>query len=310
VTRRGILLFLSAALATACGGRSDLATSLSPGQERDCGAPWLLFTWIPVSAPDTSGSRIYAERADGTEGHVLALPHPDAAYPSATPDGTGLLYADASLDQLYLYDFAGKTERQLATMGVVGFGSVSPDGQTVVYGDGNDLFVVGVDGPPDDVTLVPGYDLPTGAAGYPVFLPDSQTVVFGAGGEVESIRIDGSGMTTLLSDEAIETFPNPALSPDREELAAVVSCDGVTYEVRTYPLASLPAPCETGKVATEVSGSPVYYDLAWGPTGLIAYSGGVEVFVVSASGGAPADFSGVMTEADEPTWVSGCVALP
>src|SRR5580692_1309402 len=105
-------LFLSAALATACGGRSDLASSLSPGPPRDCGAPWLLFTWIPATADDTTSSRIYAERADHTGGHALALPHPDAEYPSATPDGTGLLYADASMEHLFLYDFAGETERE------------------------------------------------------------------------------------------------------------------------------------------------------------------------------------------------------
>ncbi len=313
---RACALLLLAALTAGCGARSDLS-SVAPVNDEDCGAPWLLFTLIS-SNPDGSASfHVYARRADGTGGHTLALPQPEAQYPSATPDGASLLYADGTLDHLYLDDLAAGTEQQLATTGTVGFGSLSPDGQTVVYGDGNDLLVVGVDGPPDDVLLVNADTTSTGAAGYPVFTGDPETVVFAAGGIVQSIQTDGSDRTTLLSDEAIETFPNPALSPDRQELAAVVSCDGVTYEVRVYPLASLPAPCDAGTVVTQVSGAPAYYDLAWGPTGLIAYSGGLDVFLVSASGGAPTNFTadltgtmGMTASASEPTWLPGCARLP
>jgi len=283
------------------------------GDAADCGAPWVLFTLLKESGT-ASTTGIYARRADGSDGHLLALPQAEASYPSTTPDGTALLYAGPSVESLFLYAFAGGTSRPLDTMGKTGFGSVSPDGQTVVYGDGNDLWVVGASGSPAQHLLVEASSTPSGAAGYPVFEQDSQTVVFAVGGLVQSIQAGGGGLSTLLTDSAPGTFPNPALSPDRQQLAAVVSCDGASYELRVYPLASLPAPCTAGAVVTTVSSAPPYYDLAWGPTGLLAYSGGDDVFLVGATGGVPvnltADLTGVLASASEPTWAPACAALP
>jgi Tol biopolymer transport system component len=313
---RALSLLLSTLPLAACGARSslDLSGPFPAGDAADCGAPWVLFTWLTVEG-DQGSEQIYARRADGSGGHVLTLPQPQTTYPSTTPDGTALLYADEGLSQLFLRRFADGTTRQLDTMGKVGFGSIAPNGQTVVYGDGNDLWVAGVDGPPAQHLLVPADSTPTGAAGYPVFLPDSQTVVFAVGGLVQSIKIDGTGLSTLLTDSDPIRFPNPALSPDGQQLAAMVSCDsGSTYDLRVYPLASLPAPCTAGVVVTSVPVAPPYYDLAWSPTGLIAYSGGHDVFLVSAAGGAPenltADLTGPMATASEPTWAPGCTALP
>lgn len=312
---RALVLF-SATLTAACGARSDLSSSHPPADAASCGAPWVVFSVISSTPGGTSSIRIFARRADGTGGHFLALPQPQVTYPSATPDGAALLYAGPALAHLFLYNFADGTNRQLDTMGQVGFGSVSPDGQTVVYGDGNNLWIAGVNGPPQQHILVPGNVTPTGAAGYPAFRQDSRTVVFAEGGLVESIQVDGSGLSTLLGDSSPGTFPNPALSPDGQQLAAVLSCDGATYDLRVYPLASLPASCTAGAVVTSVSGTPPYYDLAWGPTGLIAFSGGDNVFLVSATAGAgaptnlTADLTGPMASASEPTWVPACAALP
>ncbi len=275
----------------------------------------MLFTFeSEVPGQPAVASEIHARRADGSDARVLALPQAQASYPSITPDGTGLLYAGPSLQSLFLYDLAGGAEQQLDTTGQVGFGTVSPDGATVVYGDGNNLWVVGVGGALVQQLLVPSGSTPTGAAGYPAFERDSKTVVFAEGGALQSIATDGSGRATLLTEEDSDTFPNPALSPDGLTVAAVVSCDLSTYELRTYPLASLPAACASGAVVTTVPGSPPYYDLAWGPGGLIAYSGGNDVFLVSAAGGAPqdltADLTGPDASASEPTWAPACAVLP
>ncbi len=308
-------MILTASLLSGCGARSGLDPSGSGagGHPADCGAPWVLFTFVSESGT-TATTQVYGRRADGSGGHVLALPQAEASYPSTTPDGTALLYAGPSLQNLFLYAFAGGTSQALATTGKVGYGAISPDGQTVVYGDGSDLWVAGVAGPPAQRLLVPAASTPTGAAGYPAFEPDSQTVVFAVGGLVQSIGIGGEGLATLLTDDAAYTFPNPALSPDGEQLAAVVSCDGSTFELRVYPLASLPAACTDGAVVTSVSGAPPYYDLAWGADGLIAYSGGDDVFLVEAAGGTPrnltADLTSTLATASEPTWAPGCAAVP
>jgi hypothetical protein len=310
---RTLLVVLAAGLVAACGARSELSvgTGSSTGEARDCGAPWVVFTLIQDA---DSTSHLYARRADGSDGHLVTLSQDEASYPSTTPDGTALLYAGPELQHLYLHHFADGTDTVLDTLSQVGFGSLSPDGTLVAFGDGNDLWIVGLSGSPAQQLLISGQATPTGAAGYPVFTADSQTVIFAVGGLVQSIHPDGSALTTLISDSSIDTFPNPALSPDAQQLVAVVSCDGTAFEMRTWPVSSLPAPCTTGTVVTTVPGGTPYYDQAWGPTGLIAYSGGHDVFLVSATGGTPtnltADITGTTASASEPTWVPACVALP
>jgi Tol biopolymer transport system component len=287
-------------------GPSDATEEL---EASSCGAAWLLFTLVKIT--DDGGGRlsqIYALRADGSDGHVLLLPISQVTYPSVSPDGTELLFANSSLSALYLYRFADRTNQELDTSGGVGYGAVSPDGRTVVFGD-TDLFRVSVeDG--GEQTLV--MESQPNAAGNPVFTRDSQTVVFGATGVVQSVRIDGSDTQTLLS-ESNESFPNPTLSPDYRELAAVVSCGG-PLELRVYPFESLPAPCDSGRVVTEVPSSPPYYAPTWGPDGLIAYTGTQDVFVVSAAGGTPrnltADLTSPASPAGDPTWAPACTVLP
>jgi|HubBroStandDraft_2_1064218.scaffolds.fasta_scaffold49174_2 Tol biopolymer transport system component len=275
-----------------------------------CGAPWVLFSLLQITE-DGGGqlAQIYARRADGTDGHVLPLPVSQVAFPSVSPDGTELLFANYSLSALYLYRFGDGSYQELQTGGGVGYGAVSPDGRTVVFGDGKDLLKVSVeDG--GEQTLVT--ESQPNAAGHPVFTRDSQTVVFGATSVVQSVRVDGSDTQTLLS-ESNESFPDPTLSPDYRELAAVVSCGG-PLELRVYPFESLPASCDSGRVVTEVPSSPFYYAPSWGPDGLIAYAGNQDVFVVSSAGGTPrnltADLTTPASPAGDPTWAPACTVLP
>ena len=297
----------------ACGGRSELGVPL-PGDAgpdpSSCGAPWVIFTHVSDGT-----SQIFARRADGTDGHALALAGAQPTYPSVSPDGTTLLYAHDATQHLSLHRFADHTEQVLPTQGQVGRGSVSPDGSQVVYGDGNNLHLVGVSGSPAEHVLVSAALTPGNAAGFPSFTGDGQTVIYAAGGVVQSIGADGTGAKTLLTtDTSSVEFPNPTLSPDAASVAVIASCDGPSIALRTYPLASLPTPCSSGAVVTAVTDVLSYYDPAWGPTGLIAYATGQGMLIVSASGGTPtnltADLVGPTAGVLTPTWAPSCASLP
>jgi hypothetical protein len=332
--------------AGACGARSDLSVSGSggpgvPGSDASipadgslpadgsspadagpapdafsCPSPWIV---LARGTPGPGGALtfgLYALRADGTAGHAVALDGA-AMYPSTSPDGAYLLYADATVKKLSLLRFADRSVQTLPTTGTVGHGSLSPDGKLVVYGDGQDIFTVGVGGGPGQRALVPGTVAPGGTAGYPVFTRDSQTVVYAAGAVLQSIPAGGGAARTLFTiDDATNgpEFPNPALSPDLSQVAAIASCGGETAALRVYALASLPAACASGRVVATVTQRASYFDPAWGPTGLIAYSVGRDVVFVSQNGGAVTNLTAPLTQgvglAINPTWVSGCVDLP
>jgi hypothetical protein len=277
------------------------------------GQPWVIFS-LSTSGPDQGplSHRLYARHPDGSGGHFLHFPHEYVVYPSVSPDGASIVYADSSLDALYLYRFGATSDVTLGTMGVTGFGSLSPDGVTVVYGDGIDLWRVPAKGGGAATLFVPGNELPGGAAGYPVFTQDSQTVVFGALGAVVSVDVASGAMQTLVASASSEGFGNPALSPDYQSLAAIVSCDGSDYALRIYPYASLPAVCESGVLVTSVTLGAIGNDPAWGPTGLIAYSDDLNVILVNAAGtttNLTADLTGMTDLATEPTWASACTKL-
>ncbi|MGH7297283.1 MAG: hypothetical protein ACRELB_20255, partial [Polyangiaceae bacterium] len=156
--------------------------------------------------------------------------------------------------------------------------------------------------------------------GHPVFVGSSSTVLYGFGGAFGSIHADGSGNETLV-DEGGGGFgyPNPAVSPDLGRVVAAVRCPGDDQTwLRVYPYGSLPAPCDSGSKLAETQGfssSPnEAADPAWGPTGLIAYADGTDVFVVDPAGGAPDDLTLPLTqgagEAFDPVWGSGCAPIP
>jgi Tol biopolymer transport system component len=349
--RRGATALVLGALLSACGSRTGLepfSSQVDGGESRDatpdvdgsdapdapdapeadvrdardvtvepdasCGAPWVLFTLIDnMVDAGTQTIHVYARRADGTGGHILPLPGSEAEHPSVSPDGTELLYSNNSIGQLFLYRFSDGSNQSLATAGGTFPGAVSPDGRAVVYSDEINLWLVGTgaDAGAERSLLKPGHQ-----AAYPVFTKDSSTVVFSAPYVVQSIAVDGSHLETLLTQSAMSPFVT--LSPDYTELAAIVQCSDrpyhSPYELRVYDFASLPAACESGRIVTTVSISPEYLTPSWGPTGLIAYSDGQDIFTVSSGGGTPADLTADLTAplsaASDPTWAPSCAQIP
>jgi hypothetical protein len=83
-------------------------------------------------------------------------------------------------------------------------------------------------------------------------------------------------------------------------------------ELRVYPLGSGASACASGRIVATFHESS-YSQTSWGPTGLIAYSHGGDIFLVSASGGTPtnltADLTGPNTHTQYPTWAPSC-AIP
>ena len=189
---------------------------------------------------------------------------------------------------------------------------MSPDGRTVVFSDGQNLYLVGagVDAGPEQSLLV---EAQPNAAGSPVFTQDSEGVVFSTQSLVQSIRVDGSGAETLLT-ETSRSFPALTLSPDYGQLAVVVSCSGGPAELRVYPFDSLPAPCGSGNVVAAVQVLPDAYGPSWGPTGLIAYTDDQDIILVSTAGGSPITLTSGLTSsttrATSPTWAPACTVLP
>jgi len=180
-----------------------------------------------------------------------------------------------------------------------------------VYSDGDELWLTSTIGAEAPTVLVDGSD---GPSGYPVFAADSQSVLFGSQATIQSIGVDGAELQTLLVDPNGNGFPTPALSPGYESVATVVSCAvGSTFTLRTYALKSFPTTCETGTIVTPVPQTVVDNGLAWGPTGLLAYSDGADVYVVSAEGGTPTKLTGDLTGGHEsataPTWAAACTTL-
>lgn len=329
--------WIAAALAAGCGSRTGLELPLAAGEAPvDAGCsqglpPWLLFDTL--GGPDSGPSGIYAMRIDGSAGHMVTLPHGPALFPSVSRDGTKLLYAtfldeDGGTDipdggddsALYLYDFASGTASLVVTTSQLTYSALSPDGKTVAYTTGYSLHAIAPDGTNDRALLV-GPDCGYGF-GHPTFAADSSTILYGAGGMVGAIGIDGSGNETLLS--AIPgsfQYPNPAFSPDYQRIVVGAFCDQDSPDaLRIYPYASLPgATCESGQLLVDVSegSSPnSANDPSWGPTGLIAYASGQDVYVIDPSGGLPRDMTAELTgdggtiTASDPVWAPGCAAMP
>jgi Tol biopolymer transport system component len=329
------LLALLAPLA-ACGARTGLFTP-SPAPEPvvsfDAGGcreePWLLFDFSDGSAQGTSG--IYAMRADGSDGHLLDLPHGPGFFPSISRDGSTLLYAtflplDADVDGgddsvLYMYDLGTHTATPVVTTSQLTYSALSPDGQTVAYVSGFSLHDIAPDGTNDRTLLMGPNDQGTGY-GHPTFAADPHTVLYGTGGIIGAIGIDGSDNQTLLAViPGSLQYPNPAMSPDDTQLVMGGVCDqGLPDTLRVYPFASLPgASCESGEILAQVTqgASPnSANDPSWGPNGFIAYASGQDVWVIPATGGTPTNMTtgltgdGGVISASDPVWAPACAILP
>jgi hypothetical protein len=311
-------------LVAACGARTGLLTP-PPVTFATCSEPpWLLFDLDEQTQSGSSG--IYAMRADGTDGHFVALPYAPAFFPSISPDGSHLLYATfESLDAgggalLYLYDFANSAASLVVTTPQLTYSAISPDGQTVAYVNGFDLHDVDPGGSNDRTLLAGSNDGP--GYGHPTFA-DSQTIVYGTDDLLGSIGVDGSNNQTLLAtSQAVFQYPNAAFSPDFTQIVLGAACDESTQNaIRVFQVASLPgASCDSGEVLAVVGGSSSpnagANDPSWGPDGRIAYGAGQDVWVIGADGGAPTNMTSSLTgdgggyAASDPVWAPGCAVMP
>jgi WD40 repeat protein len=324
------LLVAAIGPAVGCGARTGLdsggpspVVSFQPA----CPGPlWLLFNLRDDRPGSMSG--IYAMRADGSEGHLLSLPHGPAFNASVSPDGSKLLYATfappasagGTDSTLYLYDFNARAATSIVMTNELTYSALSPDGQTVSYVSAYSLQAIDVEGVNDRTLLAGPNDSGTGY-GHPVFEPDSHTIVYGTGGIVGAIGDDGSNDTTLL--QALPgsfQYPNIAFSPDYSQIAVGLFCDQTSPDaLRVYPWSSLPgASCAGGQILTDVSAgsSPnEANDPSWGANGLIAYASGANVWVIPPSGGSPTNMTATLTgdagvvTASDPVWAPGCAPI-
>ena len=143
-------------------------------------------------------------------GEVAKVPLPAAtmAQLAVSPDGSTLLAADevgqtAFHGPLWAVPVLGGSPRKLgdAAAQVAEF---SPDGQTIVYGDGNDLDLINSDG---DRTAQTGLRFPTWSFD-PSFSPDGSVVRFRLGGGLYGegplweVSVDGKNLHPLLPELA------------------------------------------------------------------------------------------------------------
>jgi serine/threonine protein kinase/Tol biopolymer transport system component len=140
---------------------------------------------------------------NGSEVAKVPLPTPTMAQLAVSPDGSTLLAADevgqtAFHGPLWAVPVLGGSPRKLGDAAAQ-VGEFSPDGQTIVYGDGNDLDLINSDGTgqrklislPDEV-----FD--------PVFSPDGSVIRFRVGGGIYGegalweVATDGKNLHPLL----------------------------------------------------------------------------------------------------------------
>ncbi len=329
---RRVLFLLPWAL-LACGDRTATDVPTVPPCR---GAPWLVFE---LSKGTSFG--LYAMRADGSDGHTLELPN-QGAFPSFSADGTKVAYVMATteaddagyLDALVVQDLVTGATLQLATSLVqndveeetaaLTYSAISPDGSSVAYTAGFDMRAVNLDGT-NDRLLLAGSTCENTVYGYPSFTEDSGRVLYGTAGAFGAVGVDGSNAQTLVNQDGVAgpMFPNPTPSADGTSVASVIQCAGLDAgamdtTLRIYPLASLPASCESGVVVTtlddEFSAFNGSANPSWGPSGLIAYGSGRDIWVVAPDGGPPRNMTRALTgktgTAVDPVWAPACAPIP
>jgi hypothetical protein len=322
-------------IAVACGDRTGLLVPTpQPVSFHACAdhaRPWLIFDLVEATAKGFPGG-IYAMRVDGTAGHFLELPHGPGHFPSISPDGSKLLYAtylprDGAVasqgpdSALYMYDLASHTASLVVTTTTLTYSALSSDGQTVAYVSGFSLRAIDADGT-NDRLLIAGPNGDGFGYGHPEFTADPRTVLYVTDGAIGTIGVDGTGNQILLTTiPGSFQYPNAAFSPDWSQLVVGTACSPSSPDaLRVFPVAQLPGPsCDAGRVLAEAdpgSTSNLGNDPSWGPTDLIAYDSGPDVFLVPAAGGTPSNVSAALTgdggtiSASDPVWAPGCATLP
>ncbi|SNQ51904.1 Serine/threonine protein kinase [Frankia canadensis] len=152
----------------------------------------------PALAPDASrvvftgtDGEIVSVRPDGTDAHPVT-DEPDGSSDSAvfSPDGRTLAYA-RNIGGVYLVDAGGGNRRRISAVRGAYELSWAPDGNRLVYRNGNDqsLHLLSLDGADRVLT---GPPVPGAAAVEPAFSPDGREIVFSSSaGGVHVISVDG-----------------------------------------------------------------------------------------------------------------------
>ena len=153
----------------------------------------------------SSGSPVVAEvSSSGGEVAQVSVPAPTMSLLAVSPDGATLLVADfVGLTQfhgsLWEVPVLGGSPRRLAE--AVGQAAAwSPDGQRIVYADGNDLFLAKSDGS-ETHKLVSAADQPNN----PAWSPDGTVIRFNIGavtptGPLYQVSVNGTNLRPLVPD--------------------------------------------------------------------------------------------------------------
>jgi hypothetical protein len=118
-------------------------------------------------------------------------------------------------------------------------------------------------------------------------------------------------------------YPNMAFSPDYSQIVTGTYCSEESpLDLLVFPWASLATtPCASGVVLlANVEESSSFNmganDPSWGPTDLIAYGAGSDVYLIPAGGGSPRNLTtgltgdaGIVTASD-PVWAPPCTPVP
>lgn len=160
---------------------------------------------------------IFVMRADGSA-RVLVTPGPGGGdWPSWSPNGRSIVYTRTVLNgaELWISSAGGRRARRLTA----GFQDVqpswSPDGSTIAFARGQELFLIS----PNGGTPTPIPNAPPGFS--PDWSPDGSSLVFVLGemmgGDIYTMKKDGSEVTALTTDAY--TDRDPSWSPDGTRIA-------------------------------------------------------------------------------------------
>jgi TolB protein len=185
-----------------------------------------------------SSQEIYLMNADGTHETPLTNNHGENLQPAWSPDGRRIAFVrnvyrdymnpgyghdgNGQFLNIFVIDSDGSGERELLG-GSRSYYSPSwaPDGQRIVFLDGDDIYIMNRDGA-QIKNLTDSGNLKS--ANFPAISPDGRRVAFtffqGDGDELFLMNIDGSGKTQLTKDSKGSIF-TPAWSPDGRQIAFV-----------------------------------------------------------------------------------------
>ena len=313
--RFGILAFASAAAVALTafvvgrGGGADRSVTdagrsgaLEPRSDLARNGPLAI---VSAKAGDGSGGGIYEVGKNGLGRRVFHCLERCYEIEGATwaPDGKRLAYGVESIggnpefNGLYVLDVARGKSRQIRQWNARsergGWDEIawSPDGQTIAYVTGANIFLIRPDG-----TYRTTLDTGTASAAWPSWSPDGTRIAFATSqngpardydwplnGSIYAMNVDGTHRTLIARNGTA-----PAWSPDGTRIAYLSGCGPPPFRI-TKPTGirivtptgrNLTPPAETGCATVGIAGAP-----AWSPDGTkIAIANRTGVYLTDADG--------------------------